>query len=65
MGSARLSSGIVEQQLISSLAEIFVRMESLNMNFWEQDRYRFIVIHHSVHLGDTLLVSRGKVATGT
>ena len=38
-------------------------MASLNMNSWEKKLYRFIIIPHSVHLGDTLVVSRGKVAT--
>ena len=63
MGSVHLSSRIVGQQSIHSLAGKFVHMASLNLNSWEKDRYRFIIIPHSLHLGDTLLVSRRNVAT--
>lgn len=38
-------------------------MASLNLNSREKDRYRFITISYSLHLGDTILVSQGKVAT--
>ena len=38
-------------------------MASLNLSFSEQARYRFIVTPNSVHLGDTFVVSRRRVAT--
>ncbi len=63
MSSVRLSSGIVGQHSLRSITRTFVRTASPNLNSWEENRYRFIIYPNSVHLGDTLVVSRGKVAT--
>ena len=63
MSSAHFSSRIVREQSVPTFAGKFVHMASLNLNSWEKDRYRFIIIPHSLHLGDTLIVSREKVAT--
>ena len=63
LSSVCLSSRIVGEQSIAFLIRMFGHMVSLNLNFWVMDRYRFIIIPNSVHLGDTLLVSREKVAT--
>lgn len=63
MSSVWLSSMIVGNPSIPFLIELFGRMAPLNMNSWVVDRHQSIVYPNSVHLGDTLLVSREKVAT--
>ena len=63
MSSVCLSSRIVGEQSIFFMIEMFGRMVSLNLNFWVMNRYQFIISLHSVHLGDTFVVSREKVAT--